>query len=85
VLRSDGTQTDRGVLPVLCTGWRAELPRAFHAARGALKGQGDLRDKGTAEDDDKRAHDEIQKLTNAYMDKIDQAAKTKEKEILEIK
>ena len=28
---------------------------------------------------------EIQKLTNAYMDKIDLAARTKEKEILEIK
>jgi len=44
-----------------------------------------LKDKKITEDEDKRAHDEIQKLTNAYMDKIDQAAKTKEKEILEIK
>src|SRR5579863_7917384 len=44
-----------------------------------------LKDKKITEDEDKRAHDEIQKLTNAYMEKIDQAAKTKEKEILEIK
>ena len=44
-----------------------------------------LKDKKITEDEDKRAHDEIQKLTNAYMDKIDQAAKTKEKEILEFK
>jgi ribosome recycling factor len=44
-----------------------------------------LKDKKITEDEDKRAHDEIQKLTNAHMDKIDQAAKTKEKEILEIK
>ncbi|MGA3072564.1 MAG: ribosome recycling factor [Bryobacteraceae bacterium] len=44
-----------------------------------------LKDKKITEDEDKRAHDEIQKLTNAYMDKIDQAARTKEKEILEIK
>ena len=44
-----------------------------------------LKDKKITEDDDKRAHDEIQKVTNTYMDKIDQAAKTKEKEILEIK
>jgi ribosome recycling factor len=44
-----------------------------------------LKDKKITEDEDKRAHDEIQKLTNGYMDKIDQAAKTKEKEILEIK
>ena len=44
-----------------------------------------LKDKKITEDDDKRAHDEIQKLTNIYMDKIDQAARAKEKEILEIK
>ena len=44
-----------------------------------------LKDKKVTEDDDKRAHDEIQKLTDGYMQKIDQAAKTKEKEILEIK
>ena len=44
-----------------------------------------LKDKKVTEDDDKRAHDEIQKLTDSYMDKIDQASKTKEKEILEIK
>src|SRR6516162_5722792 len=44
-----------------------------------------LKDKKVTEDDDKRAHDEIQKLTNGYMEKIDQAARTKEKEILEIK
>ena len=44
-----------------------------------------LKDKKITEDDDKRALDEIQKLTNGYMDKIDQAAKVKEKEILEIK
>ncbi|HUO31578.1 MAG TPA: ribosome recycling factor [Bryobacteraceae bacterium] len=44
-----------------------------------------LKDKKITEDDDKRAHDEIQKLTNVYMEKIDLAARTKEKEILEIK
>jgi len=44
-----------------------------------------LKDKKITEDEDKRAHDEIQKLTDGYMQKIDQAAKTKEKEILEIK
>jgi ribosome recycling factor len=41
--------------------------------------------KTITEDDDKRAHDEIQKLTDGYMDKIDAAFKTKEKDILEIK
>jgi ribosome recycling factor len=44
-----------------------------------------LKDKKIAEDDEKRALDEIQKLTDAYMGKIDVAAKTKEKDILEIK
>ena len=44
-----------------------------------------LKDKKVTEDEDKRAHDEIQKLTDGYMQKIDQAAKTKEKEILEIR
>ena len=44
-----------------------------------------LKDKKMAEDDEKRSLDEIQKTTDAYMQKLDQAAKTKEKEILEIK
>jgi ribosome recycling factor len=44
-----------------------------------------LKDKKITEDDDKKAHDETQKLTDSYMQKIDQAAKNKEKEILEIK
>ena len=44
-----------------------------------------LKDKKITEDEDKRAHDEIQKTTDGYMGKIDAAAKAKEKEILEIK
>ncbi len=44
-----------------------------------------LKDKKVTEDEDKKAHDEIQKLTDGYMQKIDQASKTKEKEIMEIK
>lgn len=44
-----------------------------------------LKDKTISEDDDRRAHDEIQRLTDAEMKKIDEAAKSKEKEILEIK
>ena len=43
------------------------------------------KDKKITEDDDKKAHDEIQKLTDTYMDKIDAASKTKEKDILEIR
>ncbi len=44
-----------------------------------------LKDKKITEDEDKRAHEEIQKLTDVYMGKIDLASKNKEKEILEIK
>ena len=44
-----------------------------------------LKDKTITEDDDRRAHDEIQKLTTSYMEKLDQAASSKEEEIVEIK
>jgi len=44
-----------------------------------------LKDKIIAEDEERRAHDEIQKMTDAHMGKLDQAARVKEKEILEIK
>lgn len=44
-----------------------------------------LKDKKVTEDDDKRAHEEIQKMTDTYMQKLDAAAKVKEREILEIR
>lgn len=44
-----------------------------------------LKDKKIAEDEERRALDEVQKMTNVYMEKLDQAARNKEKEILEIK
>jgi ribosome recycling factor len=44
-----------------------------------------LKDKTITEDDDRRAHEEIQKMTDAYMQKVDLAARAKEKEIIEIK
>ena len=44
-----------------------------------------LKDKVISEDDDRRAHDEMQKLTDGYIQKLDQAVKNKEKEIMEIK
>lgn len=43
------------------------------------------KDKKITEDDDRRGHDEMQKLTDGYIQKLDQAAKAKEKEILEIR
>ena len=43
------------------------------------------KEKKINEDEDRRGHEETQKLTDSYMLKLDQAAKTKEKEILEIR
>ena len=44
-----------------------------------------LKDKLISEDEERQALDSIQKLTDAQISKIDQAAKAKEKEILEFK
>src|SRR5258708_14246103 len=44
-----------------------------------------LKDKIVSEDEDRRAHDEIQKLTDGSIQRLDAAAKAKEKEILEFK
>lgn len=44
-----------------------------------------LKDKAISEDDERQALDAIQKLTDTQITKIDQAAKAKEKEILEFK
>src|SRR6266478_3182909 len=44
-----------------------------------------LKDKTISEDEDRRAHDEIQKLTDGSIQRLDAAAKAKEKEILEFK
>jgi len=44
-----------------------------------------LKDKVISEDEERRAHDDVQKTTDTYMQKLDQAAKTKEKEVLELK
>lgn len=44
-----------------------------------------LKDKAISEDDERRALEDVQKMTDANIVKIDQMAKTKEKEIMEIK
>jgi ribosome recycling factor len=43
------------------------------------------KDKTISEDDDRRAQDDIQKLTDGHIQKLDQAVKTKEKEVMELK
>jgi ribosome recycling factor len=44
-----------------------------------------LKDKQISEDEERQALDAIQKLTDGQISKVDQAAKAKEKEILEFK
>ncbi len=44
-----------------------------------------LKDKAISEDDERRALDDVQKMTDGHIQKVDQASKTKEKEILEVK
>jgi ribosome recycling factor len=44
-----------------------------------------LKDKLISEDDERRALDEVQRLTDSYIQKLDAAAKAKEKDILEVK
>lgn len=43
-----------------------------------------LKDKTISEDDERRALDEVQKMTDGYISKVDATAKSKEKEILAI-
>ena len=85
-------------IPALTEERRKEMVKKLHAAaehhRVAVRNirrDGNeavkklAKDKKINEDDDKKAHDDIQKLTDNYMAKIDAASKTKEKDILEIK
>jgi len=43
-----------------------------------------LKDKTISEDDERRAIEEMQKLTDSYIAKIDQLAKAKEKEVMQV-
>jgi ribosome recycling factor len=43
------------------------------------------KEKLISEDEDRKGHEEIQKMTDAHITKLDQLAKTKEKELLEMK
>ncbi len=44
-----------------------------------------LKDKLISEDEERRALDDIQKMTDGHIQKVDQASKVKEKDILEVK
>jgi ribosome recycling factor len=44
-----------------------------------------LKDKAISEDEERKALDDVQKMTDGYISRVDAASKTKEKEIMEIK
>jgi len=85
-------------IPALNEERRKELVKKLHgiaedhrvAVRNVRRDSNDaskklLKDKVISEDDDRRAHEEIQKQTDAHMAKIDALSKSKEKDILEVK
>jgi ribosome recycling factor len=43
-----------------------------------------LKDKMISEDEERRAQDEVQKITDGYIAKVDQALAAKEKDLMEI-
>ena len=61
---------------------RVSLRNIRRDANDALKKL--MKDKTISEDDERRALDEVQKMTDGYMKKVDELAKAKEKEILEM-
>jgi len=44
-----------------------------------------LKDKAISEDDEKRALEEVQKLTDEFMEKLESQGKSKEREVLEMR
>jgi ribosome recycling factor len=85
-------------IPPLTEERRKELAKKLHAAAEHhrvsvrnIRRDGNeavkklMKDKKIAEDEEKKTLDEIQKMTDIHMEKIDSAVKSKEKEILDIK
>jgi len=61
---------------------RVSLRNIRRDANEALKKL--MKDKAISEDDERRGLDEVQKMTDGFMKKVDELAKAKEKEILEM-
>lgn len=60
----------------------AAIRNVRHEANNHLKAM--TKNKEISEDDERRAHDKIQKLTDQYIAEIDKATKQKEAELLEV-
>jgi len=58
------------------------IRKVRHAANDTIKKQ--LKDKQISEDDERSGLEQVQKLTNTYIGKIDELAKNKEQEIMSI-
>lgn len=61
---------------------RVAVRNVRHASNDSLKKM--LKDKLVSEDDERFGLDEVQKLTNTYISKIDELAKNKENEIMSV-
>lgn len=61
---------------------RIAIRNVRHASNDTLKKM--LKDKLVSEDDERYGLDEVQKLTNTYISKIDELAKNKEQEIMSV-
>lgn len=61
---------------------RIAVRNVRHASNDALKKM--LKEKEVSEDEEKRGLDEVQKLTNAFIAKIDELTKNKEHEIISV-
>jgi ribosome recycling factor len=61
---------------------RVAVRNVRHASNDTLKKQ--LKDKVISEDDERNGLDQVQKLTNTYIGKIDELAKNKESEIMSV-
>ena len=61
---------------------RVAVRNIRHSSNDVLKKM--LKDKEVSEDEEKRGLDEVQKLTNTYIAKIDELAKNKEHEIMSV-
>jgi ribosome recycling factor len=84
-------------IPALTTDRRKEFVKKLHeiaeqhrvSLRSIRRDANDhvkklMKDKSISEDDERRALDEIQKMTDLYIKKVDEASAKKEKEIMEI-
>jgi ribosome recycling factor len=61
---------------------RIAVRNVRHSANDALKKM--LKDKEVSEDDERSGLDEVQKMTNTYVGKIDELAKHKEQDIMSV-